>query len=108
MATPTAQVSPGAPRRALVETLAVAKGAYMRLKTPLVAVSSVGLLTLAACGGSGSSSGGIGDTPSNFNPGATGNFQDPHAKGPVTISSAQKGGTVTVLTNLGFTTTIDP
>src|SRR3954447_18940742 len=80
----------------------------MRLKTPLVALSSVGLLALAACGGSGSGSGATGDTPSNFNPGKTGNFQDPTAQGPVTIADAQKGGTVTVLTNLAFTTTIDP
>src|SRR3954454_23385019 len=80
----------------------------MRLKTPLVALSSVGLLALAACGGSGSGSGATGDTPSNFNPGKTGNFQDPTAQGPVTIADAQKGGTVTVLPNLAFTTTIDP
>src|SRR4051812_47245302 len=44
------------------------KGAYMRLKTPLVALSSAGLLALAACGGSGGGSGASGDTPSNFNP----------------------------------------
>src|SRR3954453_13505509 len=80
----------------------------MRLKTPLVALSSVGLLALAACGGLGSGSGATGDTPSNFNPGKNGNFQEPTAKGPGTISNAQKGGTVTVLTNLAFTTTIDP
>jgi len=79
----------------------------MRLKTPLVALSSVGLLALAACGGSGGSSN-AGDTPSSFNPGDTGNFTDPHAKGPVTIPGAQKGGIVTVLTLTGLTTTIDP
>ena len=79
----------------------------MRLKTPLVALSSVGLLALAACGGSGGSSTPEG-TPSNFNPGATGNGQDPTAKGPVTIAGAQKGGIVTVLTQPGLTTTIDP
>ena len=80
----------------------------MRLKTPLVALSSVGLLALAACGGSGSGSGAAGDTPSDFNPGATGNNQDPNAQGPVTISGAQRGGTVTVLTLTGLTTTLDP
>ena len=79
----------------------------MRLKTPLVALSSVGLLALAACGGSGGSSTPR-RTPSNFNPGATGNGQDANAKGPVTIAGAQKGGTVTVLTLTGLTTTIDP
>ena len=80
----------------------------MRLKTPLVALSSVGLLALAACGGSGGGSDATGGTPSNFKPGATGNGQDPTAKGPVTISGAQKGGTVTVNTQLGLTTTFDP
>jgi len=80
----------------------------MRLKTPLVALSSAGLLALAACGGSGGGSGNAGDTPSGFNPGATGNNQDPNAKGPVTIAGAQKGGTVTVMTLTGLTTTLDP
>jgi peptide/nickel transport system substrate-binding protein len=79
----------------------------MRLKTPLVALSSVGLLALAACGGSGDS-GSSSDTPSNFNPGATGSGKDAHAQGPVTIAGAQKGGTVTVLTLTGLTTTMDP
>src|SRR3954464_6248959 len=78
----------------------------MRLKTPLVALSSVGLLTLAACGGSGSGSGPAA-TPS-FNGGDTGNGQNAKATGPVTIDGAQKGGTVTVLTLTGLTTTIDP
>src|SRR5215218_498235 len=80
----------------------------MRLKAPLVAVSSVGLLALAACGGSGGGSSNVGDTPASFNPGATGNNQDPNAKGPVTIADATKGGTVTVLTLTGLTTTLDP
>ena len=47
-------------------------------------------------------------TPSGFNPGATGNGQDPTAQGPVTIAGAKKGGIVTVLTLTGLTTTIDP
>ncbi len=79
----------------------------MRLKIPLVALSSVGLLALAACGGSGGSSTPEG-APSNFHPGATGNNQDASAKGPVTIAGAQKGGIVTVLTQPGVQTTIDP
>ena len=79
----------------------------MRLKTPLVALSSVGLLTLAACGGSGGS-GPPAATPSNFNPGATGNGKDAKATGPVTIDGAEKGGIVTVLTLTGLTTTMDP
>ena len=78
----------------------------MRLKTPLVALSSVGLLALAACGGWAAVNAGA--TPSSFNPGATGNFQDPNAKGPVTIAGAQKGGIVTVLTLTGLHHTIDP
>src|SRR3954447_11234406 len=82
------------------------KGVYMRLKTPLVALSSVGLLTLAACGGSGGSSGPT-STPT-FNGGDTGNGQNAKAQGPVTIAGAQKGGIVTVNTLTGLTTTIDP
>jgi peptide/nickel transport system substrate-binding protein len=78
----------------------------MRLKTPLVALSSVGLLALAACGGSGSDSG-PSATPS-FSGGNTGNGQNAKAQGPVTLAGAQKGGTVTVLTLTGLTTTIDP
>src|SRR4051794_1022884 len=85
------------------------KGWAMRFKSPLIAISAVGMLALSACGGSGSSSTDAGDqTKQNENLGNTGNGQDPTAKGPVTISGAQKGGNVTVLTNLAFTTTIDP
>jgi peptide/nickel transport system substrate-binding protein len=78
----------------------------MRLKTPLVALSSAGLLALAACGGSGSSG------PPTSNPpvkgGDTGNGKDAKAQGPFTIQGAQKGGIVTVMTLTGLTTTIDP
>jgi peptide/nickel transport system substrate-binding protein len=79
----------------------------MRLKTPLVALSAAGLLALAACGGSGGSDT-AGDTPSSFHPGATGNDKDASAQGPVTIAGAKTGGTVTVLTLTGLTTTFDP
>jgi peptide/nickel transport system substrate-binding protein len=78
----------------------------MRLKTTLVALSSVGLLALAACGSSGGSA-----PPTTTKPikgGFTGNFQCKDCKGPVTIPGAQKGGIVTVLTLTGLTTTIDP
>jgi peptide/nickel transport system substrate-binding protein len=71
----------------------------------LVALSSVGLLALAACGSGG------GSTPTGsgtFKGGDTGHGSDPTAHGPVTISGAQKGGTVTVLTLTGLLTTIDP
>jgi peptide/nickel transport system substrate-binding protein len=81
----------------------------MRFKSPLIAISAVGVLALSACGGSGSSSGNAADqTKQNQNLGNTGNNQDASAKGPVTLAGAQKGGTVTVLTLGGLTTTIDP
>ena len=82
----------------------------MRFKSPLIAISAVGMLALSACGGSGSSSspaaGSNGSNSGNF--GDTGNGQDPNATGPVTIDGAQKGGTVNVLTTAGLSTTIDP
>jgi peptide/nickel transport system substrate-binding protein len=82
----------------------------MRFKSPLIAISAVGMLALSACGGSGSSStptaGSSGSSGGSF--GDTGNGQDPNATGPVNINGAQKGGTVTVLTLTGLTTTIDP
>ncbi|MBO0846942.1 MAG: hypothetical protein J2P22_16170, partial [Nocardioides sp.] len=81
----------------------------MRFKSPLIAISAVGVLALSACGGSGSSSGNAADqSQNNKQLGNTGNGQDPTAKGPVTIAGAQKGGTVTVLTLTGLTTTLDP
>ncbi|MBO0846893.1 MAG: hypothetical protein J2P22_15925 [Nocardioides sp.] len=81
----------------------------MMLKTSLVALSAAGALTLAACGGGGGGTTGGGNaTTGAFQGGNTGNGQDPTAKGPVTISGAQKGGMVTVLTLTGLTTTLDP
>jgi peptide/nickel transport system substrate-binding protein len=80
----------------------------MRFKSPLIAISAVGLLALSACGGSGSDSGSEEQTQQNENLGNTGNNQDPTATGPVTIDGAQKGGTVTVMTLTGMTTTMDP
>jgi peptide/nickel transport system substrate-binding protein len=80
----------------------------MRFKSPLIAISAVGVLALSACGGSGSSSGSAGTGPDNSQIGNTGNGQDPTAKGPVTIAGAKTGGTVTVLTLAGLTTTLDP
>jgi peptide/nickel transport system substrate-binding protein len=79
----------------------------MRFKSPLIAVSAVSMLALSACGGSGSSSSAGGPTD-NESLGNTGNFTDVNAKGPVSISGAQKGGTVTVSTLAGLTTTLDP
>ncbi|MGC4112648.1 MAG: ABC transporter substrate-binding protein [Nocardioides sp.] len=81
----------------------------MRFKSPLIAISAVGVLALSACGGSGSSSTESQDQASqNANIGNTGNGQCPKCTGPITISGAQKGGTVTVLTLTGLTTTLDP
>jgi peptide/nickel transport system substrate-binding protein len=81
----------------------------MRFKSPLIAVTAVGMLALSACGGSGSSSGtATNPSQNNSSLGNTGNGQDPTAKGPVSLSGAQKGGVVTVLTLGGLTTTLDP
>ena len=80
----------------------------MRFKSPLIAISAVGMLALSACGGSGSSSNAGSGDDVNSHGGDTGNFQDAKAQGPVTISGAQKGGTVTVSTLAGLTTTLDP
>src|SRR4051794_2305913 len=84
------------------------KGWAMRFKSPLIAISAVGMLALSACGGSGSSSSPGDDGLNNDQAGNTGNGQDPKAQGPATIEGAQTGGTVTVLTNTGLLTTIDP
>lgn len=88
----------------------------MHMKKPLVALGLASLMTLAACGSSGnnasgpsgSGSGGASADSVAANGGALSKAQDPNAKGPVTIDGATKGGTVTVLTNAGFSTTIDP
>jgi peptide/nickel transport system substrate-binding protein len=81
----------------------------MRFKSPLIAISAVGVLALSACGGSGNSStAGGGGGQNNNNLGNTGNGQDATAQGPVTIPGAKKGGTVTVLTLTGFQTATDP
>jgi len=86
------------------------KGPSIRFKKPIVALSTAGLLALAACGGGsgGSDSGSSGKSADTQNLGNTGNGQDPTAKGPVTISGATKGGMVTELTTTGMTTSIDP
>jgi peptide/nickel transport system substrate-binding protein len=91
----------------------------MRLKKPIVAISAVGLLALAACGGSDD---GGGTTPSSgpgtgpASTGESGQFQtteviggkDPTAVGPAAeIEGAVKGGTLTVL-KADTITTLDP
>ncbi len=84
----------------------------MRFKKPIVALSTAGLLALAACGGGGGGDeGGSGSSGSSIdkeNLGNTGDGMDPEAKGPVTIDGAEEGGTVTVLTSTGLTTPLDP
>jgi len=80
----------------------------MRFKSPLIAISAVGVLALSACGGSGSDSGSDEQSNQNQNLGNTGSGKDPTAQGPVTIAGAQKGGTVTVMTLVGLQVTMDP
>ena len=76
----------------------------MRSGTTMGVVALTGALALGACGGTGGGQ----SSPNQSKLGRTGSGQDPDAVGPVTISGAQKGGTVTVLTLTGLTTTIDP
>ena len=89
----------------------------MRLKKPIVAISAVGLLALAACGGSSGTGspggyhvGGSGPVDTtNFADGThLGTGKDPTAKGPAPpIQGAKKGGTLTVL-KADTITTLDP
>ncbi|MGI8577555.1 MAG: ABC transporter substrate-binding protein [Nocardioidaceae bacterium] len=83
----------------------------MLLKKPIIAVSTVGLLALAACGGSnsGAPSGApsAGNTSGNSNGGA-GAGQDPTLQPPAApIPGAKTGGTVYV-DRYGGTETFDP
>src|SRR5690242_9622936 len=72
-----------------------------------VALSAATVLMLGACGSGGSSSNsGTGIDTNQL--GNTGIGTEPRATGPVTLDGSQKGGTLTVLTNTGLTTTIDP
>jgi peptide/nickel transport system substrate-binding protein len=84
----------------------------MRLKKPITAVSAVGLLALAACGGSGTTNTGSSPgqtTESNItNTGAAGQGKDPTRQAPAApIPGAKTGGTLTVLSSAGLTT-MDP
>src|SRR4029079_13069391 len=65
-------------------------------------------LALSACGGSGSSSDSGQGPVDTGQLGNTGSGKDAGATGPVSIDGAAKGGVLTVLTNTGLTTTIDP
>ena len=82
----------------------------MRLKKPIIALSTVGLLALAACGGSGNPDGGPGGETDTFvEGGAAGAGQDPtRIEGPAPeIEGAQEGGTVKVISVAGLNT-MDP
>ena len=79
----------------------------MRVSSVL-ALSAAAALMLGACGGEGSSSESNGANVDTGQLGNTGGGTDATATGPVSIDGAQKGGVVTVLTNTGLTTTIDP
>lgn len=83
----------------------------MRFKKPIVALSTAGLLALAACGGGGDGGdggNGSGDQIDKESLGNTGDGKDAERQGPVEIDGAEEGGTVTVLTATGLTTPIDP
>jgi peptide/nickel transport system substrate-binding protein len=68
-------------------------------------VATLGVLVLCACSGGG---GPVGESGPPFNPDVAVNHRDAHARGPVTLPGAQRGGIVTVLTQGGLTTTLDP
>jgi len=81
----------------------------MRLKTPIAASLAAGLMALAACGGGSSDSGNDNSKDiDTSNLGNTGKGQDPTREGPVKIDGATKGGTVTQLSQILLTTTLDP
>jgi len=83
----------------------------MRFKKPIVALSTAALLALAACGGGGDEGGsdeGSGGSINKDTLGSRSDAKDAEAKGPVSLDGAEKGGTITVLTLPGLTTSIDP
>src|SRR3954467_14745844 len=80
----------------------------MRLRKPAIALATAALLALAACGGGGGSSSSGDSNVNGEKLGQNGSGKDPTREGPVTISGAQKGGTVTVYTQTGLSTPIDP
>src|SRR6478672_12404802 len=83
----------------------------MRLKKPAVVLGTAALMTLAACGGGGSTQGkGAGPTatPTFQAGGNAGAFKNPDATAPVPVpADAQKGGTLTILT-ANAPSTLDP
>jgi peptide/nickel transport system substrate-binding protein len=82
----------------------------MRFKKPIIAITAVGMLALAACGGSGSGTGNSGEGASGIDKeklGATGSGMDAEREGPVEIEGATEGGTVKVLSFSGLNS-MDP
>lgn len=79
----------------------------MRLKKPIIALSVVGALALAGCGGGGGDdSDESGNTGDDFEA-ITGDGKDETAEGPVEIEGAQEGGTVNLISVAGLNT-MDP
>ena len=76
----------------------------MRSGTTMGVVALTGALALGACGGTGAAAPHR-TRASWVRPGAA---RTRTQSGPVTISGAQKGGIVTVLTHDGLSTTLDP
>lgn len=77
----------------------------MRFKKPIIAVTAVGMLALAACGGDSGGSGSGGDEASGIDKeelGAENSGRDPEREGPVEIDGATEGGTVKVISYAGL------
>jgi len=81
----------------------------MRLKKPMIAVSTVALMAVAACGGSGGGDNGAGpNTESFITGGGAGAGTDPNRQAPAPdIEGAQSGGIVKVISVAGLNT-MDP
>lgn len=81
----------------------------MRLKKPVIAVSTVALLALAACGGGDDNSGGpAGEQATLGESGGAGSGKDPNRQAPAAeIEGAQEGGTINVISVAGLNT-MDP
>lgn len=79
----------------------------MRLKTPIIALSTIAMMSLAACGGDSNDDDGGDRNVDKEGLGDTGDATDPDRKGPKVIEGAKEGGTVTVLSNAGLNT-MDP
>lgn len=82
----------------------------MRFKKPIIAVTAVGMLALAACGGNSSNGNGNGGEASGIDKeklGATGSGMDAEREGPFEIEGAKEGGTVKVLSFSGLNS-MDP